>query len=196
RAVATGASRASGNGATMLRAVPNSAAQPVEVGRIEERPIASPAAKPEPKVPVNSVGDIADLCAKNRDIKLKTLVRGFLRLVHIEPGRLDVNLPDDAPKTLLNELAVKLKEWTGIHWVVSYSREQGEPTLAEAEQRAQEQRVNDAREDPVVAAILARFPGARITDVRIRAAEEEIENLAPAAAESEDGDIVPGDDIE
>ncbi|MQV86630.1 DNA polymerase III subunit gamma/tau [Sinorhizobium medicae] len=196
RAVATGASRASGNGATMLRAVPNSAAQPVEVGRIEERPIASPAAKPEPKVPVNSVGDIADLCAKNRDIKLKTLVRGFLRLVHIEPGRLDVNLPDDAPKTLLNELAVKLKEWTGIHWVVSYSREQGEPTLAEAEQRAQEQRVNDAREDPDVAAILARFPGARITDVRIRAAEEEIENLAPAAAESEDGDIVPGDDIE
>ncbi|PLU54147.1 DNA polymerase III subunit gamma/tau, partial [Sinorhizobium medicae] len=181
---------------TMLRAVPNSAAQPVEVGRTEVRPIAGPAAKPEPKVPVNSVADIADLCAKNRDIKLKTLVRGFLRLVHIEPGRLDVNLPDDAPKTLLNELAVKLKEWTGIHWVVSYSREQGEPTLAEAEQRAQEQRVNDAREDPDVAAILARFPGARITDVRIRAAEEEALNLAPAAAESEDGDIVPGDDIE
>ncbi len=32
--------------------------------------------------------------------------------------------------------------------------------------------------------------------MRIRAAEEELESLAPAAAESEDGDIVPGDDIE
>ncbi|WP_018235262.1 DNA polymerase III subunit gamma/tau [Ensifer sp. BR816] len=188
--------RSSGNGATMLRAVADAAAQPIGVGRIEERPAPVAAAKPEPKVPVNSVSDIADLCAKNRDIKLKTLVRGFLRLVHIEPGRLDVNLPEDAPKTLLNELAVKLKEWTGIHWVVSYSREPGEPTLVEAEQRAQEQRVNDARQDPDVAAILARFPGARITDVRIRAAEVEVENLAPATAESEDGDIVPGDDIE
>ncbi|AGG72810.1 DNA polymerase III subunit gamma/tau [Sinorhizobium meliloti] len=197
RAVETAVSRPSGNGATMLRAVPSSAPpQPISVGRIEERTVASAAAKPEPKVPVNSIGDIADLCAKNRDIKLKTMVRGFLRLVHIEPGRLDVNLPEDAPKTLLNELAVKLKEWTGIHWVVSYSREQGEPTLVEAEQRAQEQRVNDARQDPDVAAILARFPGARITDVRIRAAEEELESLAPAAAESEDGDIVPDDDIE
>ena len=68
--------------------------------------------------------------------------------------------------------------------------------LVEAEQRAQEERVNDARQDPDVAAILARFPGARITDVRIRTTEEEVENLAPAAAESEDGDIVPGDDIE
>ncbi|ASY71203.1 DNA polymerase III subunit gamma/tau [Sinorhizobium fredii] len=188
--------RPSGNGATMLRAVPDVATQPIGVGRIEDRPALTAAAKAEPKVPVNSIGDIADLCAKNRDIKLKTLVRGFLRLVHIEPGRLDVNLPDDAPKTLLNELAVKLKEWTGIHWVVSYSRETGEPTLVEAEQRAQEQRVNDARQDPDVAAILARFPGARITDVRIRAAAEEVENLAPAAAESADGDIVPGDDIE
>ncbi|MQW85356.1 DNA polymerase III subunit gamma/tau [Sinorhizobium saheli] len=197
RAVGTAAvQRPGANGATMLRAVPDVAPQPIEVGRIEERPVAVAAPKPEPKVHVNSVSDIADLCARNRDIKLKTLVRGFLRLVHIEPGRLDVNLPDDAPKTLLGELAVKLKEWTGIHWVVSYSREPGEPTLVEAEQRAQEQRVNDARQDPDVAAILARFPGARITDVRIRAAEEEVENLAPAAAQSEDGDIVPGEDIE
>ncbi len=188
--------RPTSNGATMLRAVPDVAPQVVAVGRIEERPMAAPAAKPQPLVPVNSIADIADLCAKNRDIKLKTLVRGFLRLVRIEPGRLDVNVSDDAPKTLLGEVAVKLKEWTGIHWIVSYSREAGEPTLIEAEQRAQEQRVNDARQDPDVAAILARFPGAKITDVRIRAVEEEVESQAPAIAESADGDIVPGDDIE
>ncbi|WP_113554441.1 DNA polymerase III subunit gamma/tau [Rhizobiales bacterium] len=188
--------RPTSNGATMLRAVPDVAPQAVAVGHIEERPVAAPAAKPQPSVPVNSIADIADLCAKNRDIKLKTLVRGFLRLVRIEPGRLDVNVSDDAPKTLLGEVAVKLKEWTGIHWIVSYSREAGEPTLIEAEQQAQEQRVNDARQDPDVAAILARFPGAKITDVRIRAVEEEAESQAPATAESADGDIVPGDDIE
>ncbi|OCO98718.1 MULTISPECIES: DNA polymerase III subunit gamma/tau [unclassified Ensifer] len=188
--------RPTSNGATMLRAVPDAAPQPVTVGRIEERPMAAPAARPQPSVPVNSIADIADLCAKNKDIKLKTLVRGFLRLVRIEPGRLDVNVSDDAPKTLLGELAVKLKEWTGIHWIVSFSREAGEPTLIEAEQRAQEQRVNDARQDPDVAAILARFPGAKITDVRIRAVEEEVESQAPATAESAEGDIVPGDDIE
>ncbi|HEV7323131.1 MAG TPA: DNA polymerase III subunit gamma/tau [Ensifer sp.] len=188
--------RPTSNGATMLRAVPDVAPQPVAVGRIEERVLTAPAARPQPSVPVNSISDIADLCAKNRDIKLKTLVRGFLRLVHIEPGRLDVNVSDDAPKTLLGEVAVKLKEWTGIHWIVSYSREAGEPTLIEAEQRAQEQRLNDARQDPDVAAILARFPGAKITDVRIRAVEEEVESAAPATAESAEGDIVPGDDIE
>ncbi len=193
------AQRTTGNGATMLRAVPDVAPpQPVAVGMTETRPVEAPAAKPEPKVSVRSVSDIADLCGTNRDIKLKTLVRGFVRLVSLEPGRLEINLPDDAPKTLVAELQKKLEDWTGIRWMVILSREPGQPTLIEAETQAQEKRVSDARQDPDVAAILARFPGAKITDVRIKGPEpeEESETLVVAAAESEEGDILPGDDIE
>ncbi|WP_426240530.1 DNA polymerase III subunit gamma/tau [Pararhizobium sp. DWP1-1-3] len=193
------AQRATGNGATMLRAVPDvapSAAMPV--GKIEERPFEVPVAKAEPKVPVRSVSDLAELCGTNRDIKLKTLVRGFVRLVNLEPGRLEINLPEDAPKTLVAELQKKLEDWTGIRWMVILSREPGAPTLLEAETQAQEKRVSDARQDPDVAAILAKFPGAKITDVRIKGPELEGENepVAVAAAESEEGDILPGDDIE
>ncbi len=193
------AQRTTGNGATMLRAVPDVAPpQPVAVGMAEVRPVEAPAAKAEPKVSVRSVSDIADLCGTNRDIKLKTLVRGFVRLVSLEPGRLELNLPDDAPKTLVAELQKKLEDWTGIRWMVILSREPGQPTLIEAEAQAQEKRVSDARQDPDVAAILARFPGAKITDVRIKGPEpeEESETLVVAAAESADGDILPGDDIE
>ncbi|HTO31900.1 MAG TPA: DNA polymerase III subunit gamma/tau [Pararhizobium sp.] len=193
------AQRTTQNGATMLRAVPDVAPpEPIAVGMMEHRPVEAPAAKPEPKVSLRSVSDIADLCGTNRDIKLKTLVRGFVRLVSLEPGRLELNLPDDAPKTLVAELQKKLEDWTGIRWMVILSREPGQPTLIEAETRAQEKRVSDARQDPDVAAILARFPGAKITDVRIKGPEPEEENetLVVAAAESEDGDILPGDDIE
>jgi DNA polymerase III subunit gamma/tau len=193
------AQRATGNGATMLRAVPDVAPpQAMPVGKIEERPVEAPAAKAEPKVPVRSVSDIAELCGTNRDIKLKTLVRGFVRLVNLEPGRLEINLPEDAPKTLVAELQKKLEDWTGIRWMVILSREPGAPTLLEAETQAQEKRVSDARQDPDVAAILSKFPGAKITDVRIKGPEpeEEIEPVAVAAAESEEGDILPGDDIE
>ncbi|ULR44020.1 DNA polymerase III subunit gamma/tau [Rhizobium sp. K102] len=177
----------------MLRAVPNP--EPQTIGRVETRS----AEAPKPLVLVNTIGDIVDLAAEKRDVKLKALVRNFVRPVRIEPGRLDVNLTEGAPGTLLNELAVKLKEWTGIHWIVSTSREEGGPTMVEAEAKAQQQRVSDARQDPDVAAILAQFPGAKIIDVRVRAPtpEEEAEEATPpAAAESEEGDILPGDDIE
>jgi DNA polymerase-3 subunit gamma/tau len=178
----------------MLRAVPDSNPQAMPIGRAEIKP----AEAPKPTVAVNSVVDIVDLCAVKRDPKLKALVRAFLRPVRLEPGRLDASLAPGAPATLLNELAVKLKEWTGIHWIVSFSRDEGSPTLVEAETQAQQQRVSDARQDPDVAAILSQFPGAKIIDVRVRAAEIEDEELvaAPAVAESDEGDILPGDDIE
>ncbi|MFS8048498.1 DNA polymerase III subunit gamma/tau [Rhizobium sp. BR 314] len=179
----------------MLRAVPNTQPDSQPVGRIESKP----AQAPKPLVPVNSMADIAELAGQKRDPKIKALVRTFVRPVRLEPGRLDVNLTPGAPGTLLNELAVKLKEWTGIHWIVSLSRDEGEPTLVEAEANVQKQRVADARQDPDVAAILSQFPGAKIIDVRVRAPdvdEEEEQTAAPAIAESIDGDILPGDDIE
>jgi DNA polymerase-3 subunit gamma/tau len=174
-----------------LHAVEGSRPEPQTLGRTE--------ARPEPKVPVKSLADIVDLCAANRDVKLKALTRNFVKLVRLEPGRLDVGLAEGAPATLLNELAVKLKEWTGIHWIVSLSKEAAEETLVAQEAAQHGARILDARSDPDVAAILARFPGAKVTDVRIRAAEaeaEETEITPPAIAESEEGDILPGDDIE
>jgi DNA polymerase-3 subunit gamma/tau len=185
-----------GGPTAMLQAVPNTVPREIPVGRAEEQP----AEKPVPKVPVNSISDIADLCSKNRDPRLKALLRNFVRLVKIEPGRLEINLSGDAPKTIAGDLKARLEEWTGITWWVTLSNEAGEPTLVESEKSVREAQFTDARADPDVAAILAQFPGARITDVRIRVTEEdetETEDLpAAATAESEEGDILPGDDIE
>jgi DNA polymerase-3 subunit gamma/tau len=190
-------SRATANGAAMLRAVPEADMPALqERGQAEPAPQAAPA---PPSVPLRSVADIVDLCQKNRDILLKTLVRNYVRLVRLEPGRLEMNMQDDAPKTLVTDLQRRLEEWTGIRWMVTVSREPGQPTLVETEAAAKEQRFHDARQDPDVAAILARFPGARVVDVQIKASDVELDDApdtAPAVAVSEEGDILPGDDIE
>nr|WP_249228426.1 hypothetical protein [Roseateles sp. XES5] len=189
--------RAQSGGATMLRAVPQAEPMAQPLGRTEAAPAAQPAATP--KVPVTSIADIADLCTKNRDIRLRALVRAFVRPVSVEAGKLEIGLANDAPKSLVSELQNRLLEWTGIRWLVILSREAGGPTLSEAETMAQEARVADARQDPDVAAILQRFPGAKITDVRIKVQETEDEPETvevAAAAESAEGDILPGDDIE
>jgi DNA polymerase-3 subunit gamma/tau len=177
-----------------LHSVPQPEGAPMTLGRAEARPAE---AQPQPKVQINSLEELAELCTKNRDPKLRALLRNFVRLVGIEPGRLEINLPPEAPKSLVSDLQKRLEEWTEIRWMVILSREQGQPTLIEADASIREARLMDARQDPDVVAILARFPGAKITDVRIRApaVEEETPSL-PAAAESAEGDILPGDDIE
>lgn len=159
--------------------------------RVEEAPI--------PGVRVETLDDIADLCTKNRAPVLRAQLRQFVHLVKIEPGRLEIRLESQCPPTIVNELKMKLSEWTGVNWWVTLSNEAGAPTLVEVEKSTREARLLDARQDPDVAAILARFPGAKITDVRIKAAaieDDDIVAAPPAAAESADGDILPGDDIE
>ncbi|TGQ78685.1 DNA polymerase III subunit gamma/tau [Mesorhizobium sp. M8A.F.Ca.ET.207.01.1.1] len=130
--------------------------------------VAPPQPAPETQaVPLKSLADIVALADAQRDVAFKVLVKRCIRLVRIEPGRIDVGLTDDAPKMLLNELTTKLRAWTGRSWLVSLSKEEGGQTLAEMESTKRENAFLDARNDPTVAAFLSRFPGAKIIDVRI-----------------------------
>ncbi|WP_040591780.1 DNA polymerase III subunit gamma/tau [Mesorhizobium metallidurans] len=154
----------------------NGGAQTMRLVEPEPIPVAF-VAPPEPvaetpPVPVKSLADIVALADANRDMAFKVLVKRCVRLVRIEPGRIDVSLTADAPKMLLNDLTAKLRAWTGRNWLVSLSKEEGGQTLAEMESTKRENAFLDARSDPTVAAILARFPGAKIIDVRIPDAPE------------------------
>src|SRR5690606_36047676 len=98
----------------------------------EVSPEHAPTVHPEP-VPaktadaasgIRSLQDIAALADAHRDGLMKAQIRRCIRPVRIEAGSLDVSLTDDAPRTLLNDLATKLQTWTGRRWVVSLSREE------------------------------------------------------------------------
>lgn len=173
----------SGNGGgpvAMLRPVENDDVAPQMQTRPQETPV--------PNVSIEGLTDLAQLAAKHRDLKLKALIRKYLRPVKIEPGRLEIGLHEDAPKSLVGELDAKLKKWTGRRWVIAISREEGGRTLEEIDNAHRAELVSDATQDPDVAAILEQYPGARIRDVRIRS--DDLNDLQPAI-QSEDGDILP-----
>ncbi len=191
--VMSGASGMSGAPVASLRAVP----RPESLEMPQVQPEAARAEAPQPLVKIASLEDIVDLASKNRDAKLKAQIRHNVHLVRLEPGRLEISLSTDAPRALVNDLSTRLQQWTGIRWMVILSREQGAPTLEQSDAQERENHILDAKADPDIAAILERFPGAKITDVRIsRQAAETDEAEMPSAVESAEGDILPGDDIE
>jgi DNA polymerase-3 subunit gamma/tau len=162
----------------------------VEAQPVPETYVPAPVAE-TPVVPVKSLADIVALADANRDMAFKVLLKRCVRPVRIEPGRLDVTLTDDAPKMLLNDLTSKLRAWTGRNWLVSLSKEEGGQTLAEMETTKRENAFSDAKSDPTVAAILARFPGAKIIDVRIPDTPdvEEAEAEVPVEPAADDDEI-------
>ncbi|MFC0244823.1 DNA polymerase III subunit gamma/tau [Falsochrobactrum ovis] len=151
-------------------AVASSSAAPTNGGpatamRIVEAPA------PQPSVNIASLDDIVALADKYRDMQFKILVKNCVRLASVAPGRLEIGLTEDGPKSLPADISQRLLNWTGIRWVVTVARDVSTPTIAEKEAQRRESLEMDARADPDVAAILAAFPGAKITDVRIAVAE-------------------------
>ncbi|MBV5263503.1 DNA polymerase III subunit gamma/tau [Pinisolibacter aquiterrae] len=148
---------------------------------------------------LTQLADVAALAAEHRDIRLKIAVERQMRPVAFQPGRIDVSLEPGAAFDLPQDLARKLSEWTGERWIVAVSREAGGATVAEEREQLRDRLVTDARAEPLVAAVLKRFPGAAIVDVRVRseATEEtgdtELAWDAPPAGDEGDPGWTPDD---
>jgi DNA polymerase III subunit gamma/tau len=137
-------------------------------------PITAPRPSPDPAPrddtleirAVNSFAELIALAAEQRDLTMKSALERDVRLVRFEDGTLELALEPSARKTLVQELSKKLGVWTGRRWMVAVSAEAAQPSLrAQADARKAELK-DVVRDDPLVQAVLQRFPGAEIVDVR------------------------------
>ena len=122
---------------------------------------------PEPAaLRIGRFEDLVALAADRRDLQVKAALERDVRLVHCEDGKLEIALEPGATKTLVNELSRKLAAWTGRQWMVIVSRESGASTLKAQADAQEAERKHGVRADPLVQAVLNRFPGAEIVAVR------------------------------
>jgi DNA polymerase-3 subunit gamma/tau len=153
-------------------------------------PVARNAEASAPLRALDNFEALLALAAEKRDLGIKSALEREVRLVRFEDGRLEIALEASAPKMLTGELSKKLGEWTGRRWMVIVSAEAGQPSLyAQAQMRKAELK-DGVRDDPLVQAVLARFPGAEIVDVRPPAgAAEELPYDAAGDASRGDDDL-------
>ncbi len=147
---------------------------------------AQPAAAP---LRIASFPELVALAGEKRDLLTKSALEADVRLVRIEDGRLEVTLERSAARTLINDLSRKLEQWTGRRWTVIVSNEAGQPTLRSQNEMQKNERERAAESDPRVKEVLARFPGAKVVEVRKLAPEPpESDASDEDAAESSDSD--------
>ena len=129
-------------------------------------PIAAPApVAPPPGPRLSSFRDVAMLVADRREPLLHGTLLHSVHLVRFAPPVIELRPEPDAPRDLAAKLAALLLDATGIRWTIALSREAGDPTLAEQGEAADQARRGAAADHPLVRAILAAFPGARIASV-------------------------------
>ena len=110
--------------------------------------------------------DIIALAIERRDIKLKTDLETYIRPIAVSEGKVEIALVDGANPAIANELSRKLEAWTNRRWMVMVAKSGGAEPAAQIRKDAKESAFRSAREHPDVQAILKKFPGAEILNVR------------------------------
>ena len=137
-----------------------------------------------PALSITSFAELIALAAEKRDITTKMALERDVRLVRCEDGQLEIALEPRAPKTLVHDLQRKLTGWTGKRWIVVVSKEQGAPTVRAQVDAQQAEIERGVQSDPLVQAVLSRFPGAKIVGVT-QNGPEQMEQPADADADDE-----------
>lgn len=133
---------------------------------LDTAPAPDATALPRPQ----SFRELVKLVGEMREIRLKTILETGVHPVRFEPaqdnkaGIIEYRLADGA-EDISRELSSRLRDWTGLQWVISLSQESGDETLYKAAHDEAARRRTHAASDPLVKAALEVFPGAEIVSV-------------------------------
>ena len=156
--------------------------------RPSDEPVAQLGAA-EPAVPTLSLGSfeaLIALVAEKRDIGTKMALERDVRLVRFEDGQIEIALQPNAPKTFVHDLQRKLTAWTGKRWIVVVSKEQGAPTMRDQAKDRDAELRQQVMQDPLVMAVLAKFPGATVGEISRRPDDDADAVGAAPVEENED----------
>ncbi|SFE76904.1 DNA polymerase-3 subunit gamma/tau [Sulfitobacter brevis] len=109
---------------------------------------------------------VIELIRTNRDVKLLVEVETTLRLAAYQPGRIEFTPTDSAPRDLAQRMGARLQLWTGNRWAVTIVNDSTAKTIAEIRDAHDNALRADAEAHPLMQAVLATFPGAKIINIR------------------------------
>ena len=131
----------------------------------------APAAAQPAVLTISTFPELVALAGAKRDLMVRAALEADVRLIKIEDGRLELAMERTASRTLINDLSRKLEQWTGKRWAVIVSNAESQPTLRSQLDQQKNERQQAAEADPRVQEVLARFPGAKVVEVRRLAPE-------------------------
>ena len=124
---------------------------------------------------------VIELIRSSRDVKLLVDLETTLQLAAYQPGRIEFVPADRAPRDMAQRLGAKLQQLTGNRWAVIVVNEGGAETIAKVRDAADNALQAKAANHPLVQAVLAQFPKAKIKSIRTpeQIAAEAVQDALP-----------------
>ena len=113
--------------------------------------------KSENIIKINSLEDLISFCSKKKEIKLKYELEKNVNLVKFEKNRIEISFNESLDKNFVKDLSLKLFEWTGQRWIITFSKIKGEKSIKEKEEIKRIELIKKAENSELYKNVLKKF---------------------------------------
>jgi len=129
------------------------------------KPELRPEIKAFDKVIINSFSELFNFCILKKEIKLKYEIENNVNLVKFEKERIEISFNENLDKDFVKDLSLKLFEWTGKRWIISFSKNKGEMAIKEKENIKKIELLEKIKKSDLYKTMIEHFPDAELIDV-------------------------------
>ncbi len=119
----------------------------------------------EAKILINSFDDLLNICIKNKEVKIRYELEKNVNLVRFDKNRIEISFNDNLDKSFVKDLSLKLFEWTGERWIITFSKSKGEQSVSQREKNNKMRIIENEKKSKLYKEVLKNFPDANLIDV-------------------------------
>ena len=108
---------------------------------------------------------LIELCNKNKEVKLKYELENNVNLVSFSHGLIEIAFNDNLEKNFIKNLTNKLYIWTKTRWIISFTKEKGEPTIKEKKKIIKNISFEEIKKGQLYNEVKNSYPDAELIDI-------------------------------
>ncbi len=128
--------------------------------------------KSEKKIFINSLEKLIQTCLNKKEIKLKYELEKNVNLVKFEKNMIEISFNENLDKNFVKDLSLKLFDWTGERWIISFSQLKGDVSMREKKQKIKRSLMDEAKNSKIYKDVIKNFPDAELTDINLKREDE------------------------
>ncbi len=116
---------------------------------------------------IKNFEDLIRLCNTKKELKLKYELETNVSLVSFVENRIEISFNENLDKNFVKELSLKLHDWTGKRWIITFSKEIGQLSKKHKKNLEKSNLIKVTKEEDAYKKILETFPDAELIDVKM-----------------------------
>jgi len=114
---------------------------------------------------VSNFDNLISLCLKHKEMQLKYDLEKNVSLVKFSNGQMEFSFNENIDKNFIKNLSKKLFVWTGKRWIITLSKEKGQPTHREIKLEKKQTQLDEAIKTNAYKKMLEAFSDAKLITV-------------------------------